>query len=315
MPQPFSGPDFALTSAYPEIVPFRQAVTAQDWPSARAALLALNPALVEYAILDVAEADGVETFLAKVVEADAADTLAATAYAARLVVQGWEIRTGARARDVSREQFEAFHDHLKRAERLLIDVTARDPSLLAAWVWRLKTARGLELGHAEARRRHDQVAKQDPHFLPAQLQYLQQICPKWGGSYEEMHGYATERALAAPPGSPNPVLVAVAHIEHWLELDPPADERYFADGRVHEEIQQAAERSVLHPDHQRTPGWVAAASTFAMALSMIGDEARAARCFAALGPLAEEFPWYYLGDAPKVFTERRARALRKAGLE
>src|SRR5690606_34745740 len=133
VPQPFSGPDFALTSAYPEIVPFRQAVTAQDWPSARAALLALNPALVEYAILDVAEADGVETFLAKVVEADAADTLAATAYAARLVVQGWEIRTGARARDVSREQFEAFHDHLKRAERLLIDVTARDPSLLAAW--------------------------------------------------------------------------------------------------------------------------------------------------------------------------------------
>ena len=82
---------------------------------------------------------------------------------------------------------------------------------------RLITARGLRLGLSEARRRYHRLAEIDPYHLPGQWQYLQQLCPKSGGDWARTHAFARETAEAAPPGSFGPVLVAEAHLEHWLE--------------------------------------------------------------------------------------------------
>ncbi|GAA1897419.1 hypothetical protein [Asanoa iriomotensis] len=74
----------------------------------------------------------------------------------------------------------------------------------ADWTARLTTARGLEMGQAEARRRYDRLAALDPHHLPGQRQLLQQLCAKWGWSLEDMHAFATEATSRLSDGAHAP---------------------------------------------------------------------------------------------------------------
>jgi hypothetical protein len=317
-PAPPVAPTLDLAAAYPSVSSTRAALAARDWPAIRASYSSLDWAGRALLVRAVKETNAVTPFLGEVVARDPADTLAATALAGRLIEEGWEIRTGARAQHVSREQFAAFHDHLRRAERLLVDATARDPDNVVAWTERLLTALGLGLGQAEARRRYDRLAAVDPRHLPAQAYLLQQLCPKWGGSFEKVHEFARECMLAAPPGAPNAVLVVSEHLERALEL---ADNqggsrtaRFTAQLRraeVRREVAEAAQRSVLHPDFRHEYDWVWVRNTFALAFSLGGEHAQAAAQFAALGPLASEFPWAYLGSPERAFAEHRARALKK----
>jgi len=113
--------------------------------------------------------------------------------------------------------------------------------------------------------------------------------------------------LAAPPGSLSGALVADAYIEHWFELVPMQRGPYFAAAR--DELHYAAHRSIWHPGFPRSAGWVHAASTFAMAFSLSGDEQAAASTFSLLGNLASDRPWDYLGqDVAAVVRARRLRA-------
>jgi hypothetical protein len=203
---------------------------------------------------------------------------------------------------------------LAQAEQILIDAAARDPLEASVWVNRLISARGLELGGSEVRRRYDQLARIDPHHLPGQQQVLQSWCPKWSGSWEQVHGFARECMLAAPEGSLNAVLVVEGHLERWLDAEGgDAGERYLNSAHARTEIYEAAHRSVWHPAFRRCYGWVGVQSTFAMAFSLIGDEPAAASQFAALGHLGTERPWDYLGDPGREIVKRRARAFAKAG--
>ncbi len=177
---------FDPTCADPALVGLHDAVTCGDWPAIAAFFAGVpDPDDRDYVVYVIAETEGSEEFLRAAADrAEPESTLAVTLYAARLVVVGWNVRGGLRAQYVGREQFDTFHDRLRRAERLLIDVTARDPADTSAWAWRLKTARGLELGQAEARRRYDRLARTAPHMYTAQAQLVQQLCPKWGGTFE-----------------------------------------------------------------------------------------------------------------------------------
>ncbi len=236
---------------------------------------------------------------------------ALTVLGARLVQVGWGIRTSARAKDVSREQFDAFHAHLRDAEQLLIRATALDPSYDAAWAERLNTVRGLSLGKNEARRRYDRLARYHPHHFTGQARLLQKLCPKWGGSWDEAHGFVRECLLAAPEGSLSGGLVAEAHIEHWSDMNGD-DKRaeYLRQPHVHAELVEAAQRSVLHPQFGRPYGWVTVQGAFAALFSLIGDTAQAAAHFRALGNLASEYPWSYLGKPAEEYVRHRDTALR-----
>ncbi|MBE1493854.1 hypothetical protein H4696_000954 [Amycolatopsis lexingtonensis] len=231
--------------------------------------------------------------------------------AAQFVQQGWNVRGTGRAAGVSREQFAAMHEHLRRAEQLLIDVTAREPANAAAWWLRLTTARGLGLGRSEARRRYDRLTAHHPGFLAAQRNLLQQLSPKWGGSWDVAHAFVRECTAAARPGDPQGVLVPELYLEHWLELEPEAGGDYLRQPGIHEEITAAASASVLHPAYRSRFGWVAAHSTFAMAFSLIGDLPRAAVHFRVLGGRASEAPWHYFPDRVAAHARYRDRALAK----
>jgi hypothetical protein len=312
-----SRPRFDVVSQYPDLAVLRKAVRAESWPAVAAHFRELpgdaDPSL---AVRMVGEIKGSERFLRAAAGSYPNDTLLKTLLASSFIATGWSVRTEARAKHVSPAQFAAFHDWLRRAEQLLGEVTAREPENVAAWALRLATSRGLELGQVETRRRYGEAAKARPHPLFAQIQLLQQLCPKWGGSLEQVHEFAHDCMASAPDGSLNGALVAEGHLEHASTLYDGKQRgvphrRYLQQPHVQDELREAAARSVLHRSYRPTHGWVWAHSMFAAAWDMIGDYKSAAVHLAVLGTKADRFAWEYFADPGYAFWFARALALLK----
>lgn len=290
-------PTFDRIAAYPELTQARAGLRAGDWAAVRDIYKQLDWDGRYELIRAIGTGRKLQRILTAAVSRDPSDTLAGTLLSVYTIDAGWAIRTDARAKYVSRRQFTAFHEYLRRADRLLAAVVAQEPENAAAGTLRLLTARGLQLGQGEALDRYEQVVAHEPHFLPAQSQLLQQLAPKWSGSLERMHAFARTCAFAAPEGSHNAVLIVEAHLERWLDLG----DKYLRQPSVEREIRQAAELSVLHPEYRRSPGWVWVQNTFAMAFWLIGDHKAAAPHFAAVGRFASEDPWDYLPGSRGLF--------------
>jgi hypothetical protein len=297
-------------AAYPEVSELRAALHRRDWPAVRALLDRLPPQARSLLIRLGGDEAGLEEFLRGVLAADPEDSAAAAMLGFHLIDVGWKVRSGYRAEHVSRQQFATFHDWVRQGELVLVDAAARNPADPAIWTARLISARGLELGPTESRRRYDRLRALDPHHYQGQSQFLQSLCPKWSGSWEKLHAWSREEMLAAPLGGLQGALVAMAHIEHWLDLEGAERDAYLAFPQVRAELHEAAQRSIWHPDFRRSPGWVHAASTFAMSFHLIGDQPAAASAFTLLGNLGTEQPWaYYPGDPAGKILFARSRAL------
>ncbi|RZU77506.1 hypothetical protein EV384_6234 [Micromonospora kangleipakensis] len=313
MPAPLPAIDFDPAAAFPEVNDMRAALAARDWPRVRQLLDPRDWAGRSLLVSAADDVEGVGDFLRAVLARHPGDTVAATMLAAHLVDAGWKIRTSLRAEHVSREQFAQLHDHLRQAEQILIDVCARDPGNVLAWQERLTTAMGLQLGQAEARRRYDRLARYAPHDRRSQSALLQQLCPKWGGSWDKVFAFARERMLAAPEGAQNGVLLADAHFERYFDFDTDGERAaYVRDPRVAQDIWTAAQRSVLHLHFRREPGWVSTRSVFALWFGLLDQWAAAAAQFAALGHLGSEYPWSYLGGT-STLDNFRTEAYAKGG--
>ena len=303
-------------AAYPEVTALRAGLAARDWTAVRAVLDAAPGPVARTRLLsigadtDVKNTEGLEAFLRYTANSDPRDSAAAAMLAFHLIDIGWEVRSGYRAQHVSAAQFATFHGWLRLAEAVLMEAIARHPDDPALWVARLTSARGLQLGLAETRRRYDKLAAIDPHHLPGQIQFLQRLCPKWSGSWELLHPWCREAMLAAPPGAPQGGLVADGHIEHWMEIGGGGTGKAYLSGpQVRAELYEAAERSVWHPAFEKTHGWTYAANYFAMAFSLLDDQPAARRTFELLGNLGTELPWQYLSEnVESVIRERRKRA-------
>ncbi|GAV38688.1 hypothetical protein [Streptomyces acidiscabies] len=303
-------PSFDTYDNTPELIPLRDAAYAGDWAAVRAFFGRLGSVDdMITALNSIAETPGVERWLERAAADFPADPLPRTLLAKRYVIIGWDIRSAALAKDVSREQFDQFHAWLRRAEQLLIQVCAEQPSYAPAWYIRITLARGLELGTTEARRRYDRLRAHHPHVYGAQAALLQQLCPKWGGTWEEAHGFAAEATREAPDGAPTGVLVADAHIEHWLSLEGQGGP-YLRGLNVLHDLRNAAAISVRHPAYRPDLSSLYAHGTFALAFSLGGHHADAAPHFAALGDRAAG-PWSYLSD-PKAAFRRYRKSAREA---
>lgn len=314
MSAPLTAITFDPAAAFPEVNEMRAALAGWDWPRVRQLLDSRDWAGRSLLVGAVDEDPAIGQFLRTVLAQYPGDTVAATLLAGHLIQAGWAIRTTQHSQHVSRKQFAQLHEHLRQAEQILIDVCAREPGNVIAWQERLTTAMGLELGRAEARRRYDRLARYAPHDRRSQSALLQQLCPKWGGSWDAVFAFARECMLAAPEGAQNALLLADAHFERYYAFDTDGERAAYArDPRVVQDIWTAAQRSVLHPHFRHEPGWVATRSVFALWFGLMDQWQAAAAQFAALGHLGSEYPWSYLGGT-QVLDNFRAEAYAKGGL-
>ncbi|WP_431947508.1 hypothetical protein [Actinacidiphila sp. bgisy167] len=307
-PRPPARVDPALGE--PALARLRTSAAAADWPAVKEQLSAVTDGWeLSWLVDNALDVGGYERWLPKVVEAEPECGTALLVAGARQVQWAWEARTRARASQVSQEQFRVFHERLEAAEDLLYRAAEREPESAAPWYFLQRSGRGLGVGADLARLRFEATVRRCPGHLGAHLERLQQVCRKWGGSYEEMHAFARESMLGAPEGSALGVLVAVAHLEHWLDLEPGRDSAYILSDAVAEQLHEAADRSVRHPAFGRPTGWAHVLNTFAMSFSLTGENPSAAAVFAALGGLVTADPWEYLDSAdPRV----PYRAMRSA---
>ncbi|SNS14612.1 hypothetical protein SAMN05216252_103340 [Actinacidiphila glaucinigra] len=285
----------------PRLARLLAAAKAADWPAMRDELSAVSDDGERgWLIANATEVAGYEQWMPKAVADEPESGLALLVAGARQVVWAWEARTGLRAKHVSREQFQIFHERLGVAEDLLYRAAELEPGWASPWYFLQMSARGLQLGQDISRLRFEAATRRFPEHLGAHQQQLQQVCAKWGGSHDEMHAFARASALNAPEGSALGVLVAVAHLEHWLDLDHGAtDSPYMRSGRVVAELHEAADRSYRHAAYGEPVSRLGTLNTFALAFVLAGEKKAAAAAFTATGGLVTEFPWQYLdGDVP-----------------
>ncbi|WP_043174579.1 hypothetical protein [Streptomyces sp. NRRL B-24484] len=305
-------PLFDPAAALPEAGTVRNAAERGDWPAVAAVFAECRE---EYGLLllsgQVAAVPGVEHLLRQVLGNRPGDPLATALLADRLIHVGWQARTSRRSEDVTPEGWREFRARLNEAEQLLIGAVARDRGDALAWMLRVTISRGISLGISETRRRYRAVARVSPHHYAGQRSMLQQLLPKWGGSWEESHAFARDCFRAAPPGSLNGALLAMYHAERAGSLAGAERNAYAARADVRQELAQAAHGSVLHPDCRIRFGRIAAHSSFALLASLGGDRAAARTHFQAMGPYGSTEPWDWFDNTPeRTFREHRDRALK-----
>lgn len=126
-------------------------------------------------------------------------TTARLAYAELLSSRAWSIRGGAYARDVPKDAWKPFREHLLRARRYLEAekrIASRSPSYYAQ---RIVYAKGL--GDVdEAKAAFDEGMARFPGYYPMYFAMLDFLLPKWHGGPKEIERFArdaTRRTQAA----------------------------------------------------------------------------------------------------------------------
>lgn len=294
----------------PDLAGMRAAALRRDWPGLRERLGKIPDGQERtWLLASVADVAGIEGWIPAVIAAEPDSSLALLVSGARRVSWAWEARSALRAKHVSREQFQTFHERLRVAEEELYEVAEREPGWVAPWYFLQMSGRGLQVGQETARLRFEAAVSRCPGHPGAHEQQLQQVCAKWSGSHEEMHGFARTSMLKGPEGSPLGELVALAHLEHWLDLEGGEDAAYIRRPDVVAELHEAADRSVRHPAYERPRDWIPTFNTFAMAFSLAGERKAAGEFFTALEGRVTNFPWQYIDNDPtRAFTKWRAKA-------
>ncbi len=234
--------------------------------------------------------------------------LLAVLFAHVACTKAWDERGGASAESTSKERFERFRQGLIVAEGVLIDVVARDPDLVDAWDLRIRTSMGLELGLSESRRRHRRLDALQPDHFPAHRDLLQVLSPRWFGDWDQQLGWARERAATSEDGSLGPALVALTHVEGWVEHGP--DHLRRAD--VIDEVIESSQRSVMHPSFSSSYGGREVHAALALLFSVAERPVHADVHFRALGTQPVQTVWAYFDD-PGATYEKYRRAAEAVG--
>ncbi|MEU0910033.1 hypothetical protein [Streptomyces althioticus] len=280
-----------------------EAADAGDWEDVKEALAPFDPGRDHLVVDEIAKVDGVEDWIGRAVEEDKEHRATALLISgARHVQWGWEARTAARAAHVTEEQWRLFHERLRIAERHLFEAAELRPDWVTPWHRLLTSARGMSLGPAVADVRFDAALRREPLDFECHLDRLTQLQPRWGGEPGRALAFAREAFAGAPDGHRLGALVAMAHIENWVESD---DGSCLDTAEVQEELRTAARRSILHPAYVRRPGWQYDFSMFAMALSLSGEGVACGRVFHELDGAWTEWPWSYFAEPEQQYARRR----------
>ncbi len=173
-----------------------------------------------------------------------------TFFGVALVCEGWQRRSYADAKYVSKQQFREFRAILAEAQSYLerAFITGGDPETL---YWLIRTAKGLQdYDMAQDYWRRLQIVQ--PNHMAGALGMVDVLSPKWYGSQEAVLGFARSLTQSAPLGSLLYALIPAAHIEVWVEAEQAGAKNYFQQSSVIEEIELAWRLSSNYPNFQKT---------------------------------------------------------------
>ncbi|AVZ72999.1 hypothetical protein SLUN_13155 [Streptomyces lunaelactis] len=217
--------------------------------------------------------------------------------------RAWEIRTGARAKDVSQDQFQAFFTLLDDAAPVISRAADLNPADPVPWRVALTHALGSQAPRDVFDAYWAEAVARAPHHYGCHATALQYLCAKWYGSHEEMFDFAERAAENALPGSKLHALPLLAAIEYEVVSDDST-----ADGPIGRDRIDAAAARALELSGWYAPGDPEAAgfrNHLALMLILAERWTEALDVFRAIGVHARRFPWAYVGESRKEFLEFR----------
>ncbi|MFJ9734207.1 hypothetical protein ACIRUL_23160 [Streptomyces sp. NPDC101171] len=283
-----------------------EAAEAGDWASVKEALAPFDLGRDDQVLGELADLDGVQEWIGRAVEEDKEQRATALLISgARHVVWGWEARTAARAVDVTQEQWRVFHERLQVAEEQLLEAAELRPEWVTPWRRLLTSGRGMSLGDAVNEARLDAALRREPLDPETHLEWLSHLQPRWNGEPGQALAFARDAFTRAPEGHRLGCVIAMAHIEDWVESEQ-AD--CLVTPAIQAELRAAAEHSILHPAYERRPGWQQDFNTFAMALGLASESVVAPSVFRELDGAFTSWPWLYMAQPEKSYARFRGRA-------
>ena len=283
-----------------------EAADAGDWTAVKAALAPFDLGRDDHVLGELADMDGVQDWIGRAVEEDKENRATALLISGtRHIMWGWEARTAARAVEVTQEQWRVFHERLHPAEEQLPEAAELRPEWVTPWRHLLTSGRGMSLGRAVNEARLGAALRRDPLDLATHVEWVSQLQPRWGGEPGEALAFARDALARAPQGHSLGCVIAMAHIEEWVESD--RGDCLETPG-VQDELRKAAYHSILHPAYARRPGWQHDVNMFAMALSLAGERHTVRRVFQMLDGAYTSWPWTYSADPEKQFARHHRRA-------
>ncbi|WP_066943214.1 hypothetical protein [Streptomyces lushanensis] len=285
------------------VLTLMESADAGDWQAVKAGLVPFDLGRDHHVLGEFANWSGVEGWIGRAVEEDKEHRATALLISgARHVAWGWEARTAQRAKDVTREQWRVFHERLRIAEEQLFEAAESRPEWVTPWRQLLTSGRGMSLGPAVNETRLDAALRRDPLDLEIHIEWLSQLQPRWGGEPGEGLAFARDALTRAPQGHRLGCVIAMAHIEDWVESD---SEDCLETPEIQAELRAAADHSILHPAYERRPGWQHDFNKFAMALSLADERHTVRRVFQALDGAYTRWPWTYFAEPEEQFARRR----------
>ncbi|MDQ0585346.1 hypothetical protein [Streptomyces rishiriensis] len=283
-----------------------EAAEAGDWEAVKVALSPFDLGRDHQVLGELADVNGVQDWIGRAVEEDKEHRATALLISgARHIIWGWEARTSARAVDVTREQWRIFHERLGIAEEQLLEAAELRPDWVTPWRRLLTSGRGMSLGPAVNEARLDAALRRDPLDLETHIEWVSHLQPRLSGEPGQALAFARKAFADAPDGHRLGCVIAMAHIEEWVESD---HQNHLDTPRTQEELRQAAGRSILHPAYERRPGWQEDFNIFAMALALSTEGIVAPRVFHELGGAYTPWPWKYMAQPEKAYARFRRRA-------
>lgn len=219
------------------------------------------------------------------------------------VRQAWEIRTGARASSVSRDQFQAFFALLDDAVPVIGAAAELNPTDPVPWQVALTHARGSQAPREVFDAYWAEATARAPHHYGCHVSAMQYLCDKWYGSHAEMFDFAERAAQEALPGSKLHALPLLAAVEYDVVADGGNGGAGIERSRIHAALKRAQELSDAYP--QGDPEVAGVRNHLALMLVLAGRHGEALEQFRAVGSHATQYPWAYLGDARGEFLDFR----------
>ncbi|MEU9746759.1 DUF4034 domain-containing protein [Streptomyces niveus] len=217
--------------------------------------------------------------------------------------QAWEIRTGARASSVSRDQFQAFFALLDDAVPVIGAAAELNPTDPVPWQVALTHARGSQAPREVFDAYWAEATARAPHHYGCHVSAMQYLCDKWYGSHGEMFDFAERAAEEALPGSKLHALPLLAAVEYDVVADGGNGGAGIERSRIHAALKRAQELSDAYP--QGDPEVAGVRNHLALMLVLADRHGEALEQFRAVGSHATQYPWAYLGDARGEFLDFR----------